>query len=823
MLRLVGVDKQYPGVHALVGVSLSVRRGEVHGLVGENGAGKSTLVGVAAGTVRADQGTVEIDGAPMDELHPELVRAAGLSIVFQEPALLPDLTVAENMRLSSPKEHRPRVRDQAEWVREILSDWRAVADIDPRTYVRDLRPDERFVVAIARAVAEEPTVLVLDEPTEHLVAAGVEELFRKIDQVCQRGGAVVYISHRIHEVKSIADRISVLRDGRLVLTDGAASLTEHDIVDAIVGRRLEARFPPKARPDGLGPELLRVEGLSGNGFFEVGLSARQGEIVGLAGIEGQGQRDFLRGLAGLERSQGRVSVGERQVRLRDTTRSIRSGIVYLSHDRHREGVLPALNVRENSAAAALSKWARAGVLSPRSERSDVVREFNALAVKTPTLDADIDTLSGGNQQKVMFSRIKLTDSSVFLADEPTQGVDVGARADLYGVLRQAAENGSAVLVVSADAAELEGLCDRVVIFSRGRIVEELAGDEITERAITSTALTATGERDQVRRSTNRRLRGLRRLVASDLAPTLALIPVLIILGIIAVDANEFYLTSRNFSLMLPLVASLSFFAMGQQMVMLNGAIDLSVGPIASVGVVVASFVLAQDVSAAVFVLGLLLILAIGVVVGTVNWSLASLARINPLIATLVTFGALQGVALYIRPTPGGRISTGLTDFLKATVGFMPVALIVAIVLAAACEIGMYRTLLGVRLRAAGSDAAVAQKVGVHTKMMSLISFVAASLFATLGAFMLMAQATSGNASIGNGFTLASVGAVVLGGASIFGGRGSFVGALFGAALITQVNTVVQFLGWEREWQLYLLGGLTVAAAAAYSKLRARHV
>ena len=820
VLRLDGIYKHYPGVQALADVSLSVRRGEVHGLVGENGAGKSTLVGVAASTVRADRGSVEINGQPMDGAHPDVVREAGLAIVFQEPALLPDLTVAENMRLSAPEHRRPAVRDQNERARAILADWRAVADIDPKTYVRDLQPDERFVVAIARAVSEEPAVLVLDEPTEHLVPAGVEELFRLIAEVCRRDGAVVYISHRIHEVKSIADRISVLRDGRLVLADDADNLTEHDIVDSIVGRRLETRFPPKLSPEDLGPEILRVEGLSGNGFWDAELVARQGEIIGLAGIEGQGQREFLRALAGLQRSHGRVMVASRQVRVRNTTAAMRNGMVYLSHDRHREGILPGLNVRENAATAALPKWATAGIVSAGREREEVGREFDALGVKTPSLDAGIETLSGGNQQKVMFSRVKLAASKVLLADEPTQGVDVGARADLYGVLREQAREGSTVIVVSADAAELAGLCDRVAIFSRGRIVEELSGDAVSERAITGAALTATAQRGDhapSRRAT--RWPRLRRLAASDFAPTLALIPALIVLALIAIQANEFYLTTRNFSLMLPLVATLAFFGLGQQMVMLNGAIDLSVGPLASVAVVVASYVLTPEIHSVGLALGIVLIFVIGAAVGTLNWVLSTIVRINPLIATLVTFGALQGVALYVRPTPGGQISRGMTDFLKSTIGFMPVTLIVAAALAAACEVAMYRTLLGVRLRASGSNVLVAQKVGVRTKAMSLLSFVAASIFATLGAFMLMAQATSGNALIGNGFTLSSVGAVVLGGASIFGGRGSFLGALFGAGLIIQVNTVVQFRGWDREWQLYLLGGLTILAAAAYSKLR----
>jgi ribose transport system ATP-binding protein len=297
------------------------------------------------------------------------------------------------------------------------------------------------------------------------------------------------------------------------------------------------------------------------------------------------------------------------------------------------------------------------------------------------------------------------------------------------------------------------------------------------------------------------------------------VPLLILVGLAGGSASPFYLTTRNFALTLPLAATLAFFAMGQQMVLLNGAIDLSIGPLAGLQVVLASFLMTPTTSGLGLVAGAVIVIVVGVAVGIVNWLLTVRLRINALIATLVTYSALQGVALVLRPTPAGPISPDLTSVVRHQLWFVPAALVVALLLAAGFEYSLYRTLWGVRLRASGSAGLIARKVGVVVDRVALRAFVGASLLGTCAAFMLMAQSSTGNATIGNSYTLASIAAVVLGGASVYGGRGSFLGALLGACMIIQINTVVQFLGWSREWQLYVLGGLTIVATAFYSRLR----
>ena len=823
VLLLQEVDKKYPGVHALKSVTLEVRAGEIHAIVGENGAGKSTLVGVAAGSVSPESGTVEIAGASTTDPTPQWSRDQGLAIVYQEPALLPDLTVAENMAQSMPEKLRPRIGEQVEWAREILSSWGDVAQIDPQRPVRTLQPDARFVVEIARAIAESPKVIVLDEPTEHLLPEAVEVLFRKIDELIAANTAVVYISHKIRDVKRISHRISVLRDGRSEGTYPASDLSEDDIVDLVVGRENELHregfIKPVVAEDA--PVQLSVKGLQGDAFSHIDFEVRRGEIVGFAGIEGQGQRDVMRALAGLSRSRGAVTVNGKPAAISNAASAQASGIGYIPQDRHREGVFPGLSLRENAAMSSVADFARAGFVADGALRRRIYEWFHSLRVKAPSSDVHIETLSGGNQQKVVLSRILLKDSEIILADEPTQGVDVGARSEIYEILRRAAEKGAAVIVLSASAVELEEICNRVYVFSRGQIASELAGDEVTDRRITEAALKASKFRDtqSIRVPRSDKMTFGERVVTGDLFPSAILVFAILTLGVVASIMNPFYLTTRNFGLMLPLIATLAFFAIAQQFVMMVGGIDISVGPLASLLVVVGSFVLTVDHTAFGLVVGMLIVIGVAIAVGIVNWFLVVMLNITPLIATLITFTALQGVSFLLRPLPGGKISRDLNELVTSKLGFIPIAFIVALILAIALEFYLRRTRSGIRLRAVGSNSAVATRVGVKSKRVMFFAYVATSVCIVPAALLLMAQAGTGNSTIGDSYVLTSIGAAVLGGASLFGGRGSFIGVFLGAALLIQANTVVQFLGLSTYWQQWFIGGLTLIAAAVYSKIR----
>ena len=812
LLQIDGVTKLFPGVRALDRVTFSVLPGEVHGLVGENGAGKSTLMGVASGALRADEGVVRVAGTTIAG-DPELARDCGLAIVRQEPALMPDLSVAENLYLGVPRRARPALSEAVPWSKMLLRTWSDDIAIDPKERVASLNPEQRFIVEIVKALAANPKVLVLDEPTEHLLGEDVERLFARIKEVTATGASVVYISHRIREVQRIAQRLTVLRDGQGQGTYDAQGMDEHRIVELIVGGELNRDFPAKVRE--AGDTVVRVSGLRGVGFSDISMSVQRGEIVGLAGIDANGQREFMRALAGITRSQGDVSLSGMAVSVRDSLRAASAGIRYLPGDRHREGVFGELSVRENFSVRSLARDLSGTLVSGRREAARAQEAVRQFAIKTPTIETPIRSLSGGNQQKLVLASVLASEPKLLLVDEPTQGVDVGARMEIYKTLRSAANRGTPVIVVSSDSQEVAGLCDRVLIFSRGHIVRELAGAEVSESAITAAVLTSTTVRERSHDSVSR----LWKWAAGDVAPVAMLALSVLLLGIYASSVNEFYLTSRNMSGVLPLVATLAIVALGQQFLMLVGGIDLSVGPLMGLIVVAQSFLLVEGAPIEHQVLGWALIVLIAVGVGLLNWLLVDPIGLHPMVATLATFMAIQAVSLLLRPIPGGLIADRVTETIAISFGFVPLVIVVAIGVALGLEYGLFRKTWGLSLRGFGSRPEAARVVGVKPRLTLLAAYVGCSLLAGLASIPMLSQVGSGDPGAGVGYTLSSIAAVVLGGASLFGGRGSFVGALLGALLITQVNVVTTFLGLTDAWQSYLLGAMILASVALYSKSR----
>jgi ribose transport system ATP-binding protein len=811
-----GISKTFPGVQALSDVSLVIRPGEVHAIVGENGAGKSTLMSIASGAQSADTGEVVIDGNLLATASPSVARDFGLAIVRQEPALMPDLSIAENLAVGVSRDRRPGWSKISGWAVDRLSVWAKNRRLDPGARAGDLDPAARFMVEISKAISQNPRVLLLDEPTEPLGVDEIEILFARVRELASSGTAVVYISHRIPDVLRISDRVSVLRDGVLRGTHLTADVTEDQIVEGIVGTPLELAFPDKRSADiPLGDPVLKVSEFSGDHFGSLEFVAHAGEIIGISGVEGNGQRETIRALAGLLPSKGDVLVDGKTVRLSSASSAESAGLAYLPADRKREGILPKMGVRENITATTVRQVARLGFLSSRREYERALASAQELDVKTPSLETPIDSLSGGNQQKVVFARALLSTPRVILAHEPTQGVDVGARLEIYRLIRQAVSGGATAVVVSSDAAELEGLCDRVLVMSRGTIARELTGDHVTEHGMTQAALTAnTGKAVTVEASTS----WLRRLLRGDLAPAALVALAIIILGTYTAVHNSRFLSSGSLNSILTLFAVLAFAAMAQQMIMITGGIDLSVGPTMTFVLVVGSFVLIPDGGPVMLAVGLLLLLLIAFLVGVFNW-FPSLFGIPAFLVTLVSFTALSGLSLLLRPTYGGTFAPGLLTFLRSTIGWVPWAAVVAVVMAVGLEIVLRKTAWGAHLRAIGSGERAAQVVGIRVPWVRLSAHLAAGVLVFVAGMLLIAQVGAGDATVGGNYTLAGITAAVLGGASIFGGRGAFIGALVGALLIQEINTATVFLGIDISWQSYLLGGLTLVAAGFYSRIR----
>lgn len=814
-LLLCGISKSYTGVAAVTDVSFDVRPGEVHALLGENGAGKSTLMNIASGSTSPDSGTITVSGAPIDVLSPPLATSLGIAIVHQHPAVLEDLTVAENLRLAVPREVLRDLGPPKAAMQAILDDVGFTGHLEDR--VDTLSIAQKHLLELAKALVLNPRILILDEPTAPLGQESVDLLFTRVRAAAAAGTAIVYITHRLAEVRLIADRVTVLRDGKYRGTSDVADVTDDQLLSWIVGRQLESTFPPKPTAGSNSGEYLAITNLSGVGFSDVTVSAARGEILGVAGVVGNGQSDLMAALAGLSRFDGTVEISGKA----HTSRELRSFAAYMPADRHKEGLMMTLSVRENAAVVALKRFRRRLLISETQETSTVGRELDQLTVKAPSMDTAISSLSGGNQQKVVMARALLSGPAMVVADEPTQGVDVGARAEIYRILREVAADGTPVIVNSSDAKELEGLCDRVIVMSRGQVVERLSGEEVTEERIVSAAVSATAHISAGAGPARVESTRIKRFVQGDYSPVFILAIVMLVLGGFIFSQNDRYFTAFNISAIQGLVAAVGFIAMGQTIALMTGGIDLSVGPLTGFLVVVASFFIGSDSAFSQILLGLILMLLAATLTGTVNGFLIRYGKFTPVAATLAVYIALQGFSYVLRDGPEGIINATVTGAIKTKVGPFPLAFLVLVLFALGLEYALRFTRWGLALRAVGSNEDAARKVGVRVNRTVMFAYISTSLCTFLGALLLMAQIGIGDPSQGVNFTLMSITAVVLGGTSLLGGRGTFIGTLLGAGLIIQVLNATVFLGLDQWAQYFFQGILIVIAAVVYSQVRGR--
>jgi ribose transport system ATP-binding protein len=498
VLELTGVSRQFGAVRALTDVSFDCHAGEVHALVGENGSGKSTLLGIASGFVDPDSGTVRIGGKPLRRDSPALARKLGLAMAYQDGSSVGMEPVKNNFYFAAPPEQRPPYRQRKKWARRLLAQFDLDIELFPDIPAGLLTMAERQLFEVAKALVTDPKVLLLDEPTTALGPDEVEALHRTVLACKKRGVGVVYVSHRLPEVLEVADRVTVLRDGRHRGTFDARSTSEAELVERIVGRPFDAAFPtpaPAAEPR----DVLVVDGLQGQSFGPVTFKLQSGEIVGIAGAEGNGQAQLFDCLAGRTPPRaGLVVCDGKELHLISTHEAVGAGLLLLPGDRKNEALMGVLGVRANTTIQSIRRFSTFGILRRRAERKAVSDLVAELEIRTPSLDQPVEFLSGGNQQKVSVARSFLKKPSVILAYEPTQGVDVGSRFDIYAALRTRSDAGAAVLVKSSDPIELSGLCDRVLVMSRGTIVEEIPGDELDEVRIVEAIVRGPGMSDAAR-------------------------------------------------------------------------------------------------------------------------------------------------------------------------------------------------------------------------------------------------------------------------------------------------------------------------------------
>ena len=487
LLSLTGVRKEFPGVVALGGVDFELLPGEVHALVGENGAGKSTLIKIIAGLYRQDSGNVVVNGEAVDFRSPADSIARRIKVVYQELDLVPDMSVAENVFLGGfPKTGRRLVDRQAlrERTEAILSE--LGLDIDPDTPVGELRVAEQQLVEIARALSQQSQIVIMDEPTSALSPGEIERLFSVIEQLQQRDVGIIYVSHKLDEIFRIADRVTVFRDGLRVTTQPISETTVHDLVTWMVGRELSDLYPKS--PAVIGEPLLLVEGLHGPGVRDVSLHVSAGEVVGIFGLMGAGINAVGRVIFGASaRSAGTVVLNGQAVKSSSPGDAMAKGLALLTEDRKEDGLVLPMSVKDNMTLASLRRFASMSWMWPRQEIKEAAGYVHRLSIKTPSLRQQVRLLSGGNQQKVLMARWMMRDPQVLLLTEPTRGIDVGSKAEIYRLIDEMAHRGLGILFMSTEIPEILGIADRVLVMREGRITAEFARGEATQEQLIAAA------------------------------------------------------------------------------------------------------------------------------------------------------------------------------------------------------------------------------------------------------------------------------------------------------------------------------------------------
>lgn len=786
MIEIRGVSKSFGGVQVLHDISLSLRPGEVHAVCGENGAGKSTLNRILAGILAPDHGNVTLDGKELQLGSMRESERAGIAMVHQESAAFLDLTAAENHQLM-----REPTRFMGLWLdREAMADSaqeslkRVGEELPLHGPLRALSVAQRQMISIARAMDGECRLLILDEPTSSLSAKEAEALFQLVAQMRTRGTCVLYVSHRMEEIFRIADRVSVLRDGNLVATLDCASTTPEELVRLMVARELASAVRTDSSP---GEVLLDVQGLSRSGAFEdVNLQVRAGEVVVIAGLVGAGRSELARAIFGLDPSEGTV-VAE-------------GALALLPEDRQHEGLHLPMTLVENTAMAALKGlW-----INRKIEKFEAERWMAELAVRAKDSGQTVASLSGGNQQKVLLAKWLSTDPRILILDEPTRGVDVGAKAQIHALIRDLAARGNAVLVVSSDLPEVLALADRILVMREGRISGELPRTE-TQEEILKLAMPV-GEKSRATAQRKRRL------------PRETGIAALLLVTLIGASiTNPAFATGTNLRDMLLQVAPAIIVGVMMTLVILAREIDISVGSTMGLCAVVFGLSTAPDRWGLPVPVGIGLGLATGLGVGLLNGLLVAYVRVPSIIATLAMMTILSGASeMLMQGRWIEQLPAGLRVFGTGAWGGVPNTIWMA---AFMVLLGLWitrRTRFGMQIYAVGSNPDAAAIRGVPLRKDRLLIFALTGLAAAVAALFSATQLQVVESGFGKDFELVVIAAVTVGGTSILGGRGSIWGTVLGASTLGIISTVLIFLRLGEAsvyWDRAIQGGFILLAVA----------
>jgi rhamnose transport system ATP-binding protein len=826
LLHVRSVSKSFAGVAALRGVSFDLAAGEVHALVGENGAGKSTLIKVVTGAHAPDEGTLEVLGRPVEHNSPLVSRALGIAAIYQQPALFPDLTVAENVAIGLERGGSWRRIDwAARRARAEALLARIGARISPDALVSGLGMSEQQLVEIARALGAEARVLIMDEPTASLSEHEAAHLFKVIRELTGQGVGIVYVSHRMEEIFGLAQRVTVLRDGAKVDTRAISEVDRSGLVRLMVGREMSAIFPK--RTVARGDEALSVRGLGcrASGIAGVSFDLRAGEILGLAGLVGSGRTELARALFGLTPAdEGEIRLKGQRVTIDSPAAAVALRLAYVPEDRPRHGVILALSVAANASLAVLRQLASFGFLDFVRERALASRYVDALGIKTASLEAPAATLSGGNQQKVALARWLATEPSVIILDEPTQGIDVGAKAEVHRLMGDLAERGLAILMVSSELPEVLGMSDRIGVMRGGRLAEVMDRADATPEGILAVALghgqseaagapKAAGAPTAAAAPTPAPPAGQPAVSARPRRHTREWSLALAygaILAVLAPTAPSFF-GAANLVDVAVSAAPVLIAAIGMTLVILSRHIDISIGSQFAVCGVAAGLLAKQDLPMVLVALGTV---AVGALLGSLNGVLVAglgLPSIVVTLATMVTWRealrwATEGVWVQDLPAGFQWFGLGQTAGRALIVG-------IAVVGFALFAWGLRSLAAGRNVYAVGSETEAARLAGIRPGRVVFGVFVLMGALTGLAALLTSIQFIDVQTNAGVGFELRVIAAVVVGGVAITGGRGTLGGTLLGVAFLATIGPALVFLGGKAYWDKAVQGAIILAAVA----------
>ncbi len=789
-IEIRGLTKRYGGVLALDGFDLDIAAGEVHAICGENGAGKSTLNRILAGMVEPTSGTVKLDGRAVSFGSVTSAEAAGISMVHQESAVFLSMSAVENHQLMrEPTKFGGLLIDRAEMkarTQAALQELGETFDLDLPLEQRSLA--QRQMVMVARALATDCRLLILDEPTASLSSRETDALFRSVRAIREKGVAVMYVSHRMDEIFALADRVTVLRDGRHVVTRPIAEVIPADLVQAMVGREVAS---PEIRATEPGPVRLRVTGLSSPGkFSNINFEVRGGEVVALAGLVGAGRSEVARAIFGIDSFEyGQVWIGGDKIAL-------------VPEDRQHEGLHLPFSLRDNMAMAPAGTG-----LIPRAKEAETSRGFmERLAIKAPSDEVPAQSLSGGNQQKVLLGKWLATKPNVLILDEPTRGVDVGAKAQIHELVAEIAASGVAVLVISSELKEVLGLGDRILVMREGQISGELSRQEATQEKVLALALPS---------ETLSELAPPTTVPKKSLRPEVGVGGLLIATLALAAGLNPQFLAVGNILDMLVKVAPALIVGCAMTLVILAREIDISVGSLMGLCAACLGVACSTDRMGLPVPVGVSICLGVGVLGGLINGLLVTFGRVPSIIVTLGMLTILRGVTertmggKWIEKLPDGLRSFGTGNWLG-----LPLSVLMAIAFALFTWWLAKGTRFGVQVFALGSNPSAARLRGVPEHRIKLCVFMLTGLAAGIAALFSATQLQVIESGFGSGFELVAIASVIVGGTSIQGGRGTVLGTILGAITLGIVSTVLIFLKlgdsatyWERAIQ----GGFILVA------------